>query len=221
MSATRWGRALVAAVERDGDRGRLARGQDYARAGRVTALRLTAAGATAEVQGTRPEPFHTLLRLPPVDRSRLVATVRETPGLLAALVGGALPAELGPLLAPSGRAEVEFVCDCPDFRWPCLHAAALTYAAGERLDERPGELLVLRGVEIDELIGAVERDRDGAGPLPALPDPPVRAAIELLDPLPLRRALRLIDGSEASVVAAQRELRALYAALICGTVPLS
>ncbi|MCM6777834.1 SWIM zinc finger family protein [Nocardia sp. CDC159] len=222
FARTWWGRSFIDAVEQVADPGRLARGRSYARSGQVVTYHLEPGAVTAEVQGSQPRPFTAVLTLRKLRDERLdelIDQVRGTPGMLAQLASGALPKELGPLLLPTTAAELDFACTCPDSGWPCKHVAAVCYIIAERLDEQPSAMLVLRGLDLDTLIGGVQADNgptlpdDLYGettPLPALPTPDFRPALEDLDPNPLRQALRMTAEDEKTAEAGLRDLRTLY-----------
>ncbi len=225
FARTWWGKAFLEAVEQVADAGRLSRGRTYARSGQVVDYHLEPGAVAAEVQGSQPRPFTAVLTLRVLRAERLdelVDLVRGTPGMLAQLASGALPPELGPLLLPNTAAELDFSCTCPDDGRPCKHVAALCYIVAERLDESPVIMLTLRGLDLDTLIRGVQADQ---GPtvsddiygenivLPDLPAPEFRAAVEDLDPVPLRQALRMTSEDETVVEAGLRELDALYRAL--------
>lgn len=53
-----------------------------------------------------------------------------------------------------GPREITFHCSCPDWAVMCKHVAAVLYGVGNRLDDRPELLFLLRGVDPEELIGA-------------------------------------------------------------------
>ena len=225
FARTWWGRAFLEAIAEVADAGRLTRGRTYARSGQVVNYHIEPGAVAAEVQGSQPRPFTSVLTLRVLRDERLdelVEQVRDTPGMLAQLASGSLPQELGPLLLPTTAAELDFSCTCPDDGWPCKHVAALCYIFAERLDESPAVMLTLRGLDLDTLIRGVQRD-DGPTvsddlygenvTLPALPDPQFRAAVEDLDPVPLRQALRMTSEDEPMAEAGMRELGALYRAL--------
>jgi uncharacterized Zn finger protein len=220
-----WGRSFLEAVEQVADPGRLARGRTYARSGQVVTYHIEPGSVTAEVQGSQPRPFTSVLSLRQLRDERLdelIDLVRDTPGMLAQLASGVLPQELGPLLLPTTAAELDFGCSCPDSGWPCKHVAAVCYIIGERLDEQPSIMLTLRGLDLDTLIGDVQRDR---GPtlsddlygdtitLPDLPAPDFHPAPDDLDPIPLRQALRMTAEDEETAEAGLHDLRALYRGL--------
>ncbi|TQM28503.1 SWIM zinc finger family protein [Nocardia bhagyanarayanae] len=222
---TWWGRALIDAVEAMAQPGRLARGRSYARSGQVVSYRIEPGAVVAEVQGSQPRPFTAVFRVRALREDELellIETIRSSPGMLAEIVSGALPTGLGPLLLPTTAAELDFDCTCPDPGWPCKHVAAVCYLLAERLDERPREILTLRGLDLDTLIRGIERDprpvatADLYGDevrLPDLPKVEFRSAMDDLDPVLLRKALRMSAEDEASAAAGLRELGALYALL--------
>ncbi|QNG18242.1 hypothetical protein G4H71_02695 [Rhodococcus triatomae] len=216
-----WGRAFVDAVEAVGDAGRLSRGRTYARSGQVVALDITPGLIRAEVQGSQIQPFTASVSVRPLttdEIEELSATVRRQPGALATLAGGTVPENLAPLLLPDGAAAFDFDCTCPDDGWPCKHAAAIVYLAAERIDIDPLLVLTLRGVRLDALMDAVGgggpgSDEDWYGEstrLPRLPGVEFSAAIEDLDPLLLRGALRTVDPDGREVERTIAELADLY-----------
>ncbi|MET7772378.1 SWIM zinc finger family protein [Nocardia sp. NPDC005366] len=222
---TWWGKALIDAVEAMAEPGRLARGRTYARSGQVISYRIEPGVVTAEVQGSQPRPFtavFTVRALREEELALLIETIRTAPGMLAEIASGALPSGLGPHLLPTTAADLDFACTCPDPGWPCKHVAAVCYLLAERLDERPREILTLRGLDLDTLIGGIERDPQPTvsddpygdrATLPDLPTPEFHPALEDLDPVILRRALRMIAEDEPTAAAGLRELRALYEVL--------
>ncbi|QBS43199.1 SWIM zinc finger family protein [Nocardia sp. CS682] len=219
---TWWGKALIDAVEQMADAGRMSRGRTYARAGQVVSYRIEPGAVTAEVQGSQPRPFTAVFTVRPLREEEielLIETIRDAPGMLAEIASGALPTALGPLLLPTTAADLDFTCSCPDPGWPCKHVAAVCYLLAERLDERPREILALRGLDLDTLIGGIERDLravDSDDPygneavLPDLPKAEFRPAPEDLDPLLLRKAMRMTSAEEPIAAAGLRELTALY-----------
>ncbi|MFF2088462.1 SWIM zinc finger family protein [Nocardia sp. NPDC058176] len=219
---TWWGKSLLDAVEKVADAGRLSRGRTYARVGQVVNYRIERGAVTAEVQGSQPSPFTSVLAVRPLrdeEIELLLAEIRSAPGMLAEIASGALPPALGPHLLPTTAAELDFSCSCPDMGWPCKHVAAVCYLLAERLDEQPSEILTLRGLDLDTLIGGVEKSTravesdDHYGDELVLPDLPrieFHPVIEDLDAIPLRRALRMSSEDEQTASTGLRELRSLY-----------
>ena len=50
--------------------------------------------------------------------------------------------------------EIKLSCSCPDWATMCKHVAAVLYGVGNRLDNEPELLFLLRGVKPEELIAA-------------------------------------------------------------------
>ncbi|MFQ6328860.1 hypothetical protein ACLMAL_22360 [Nocardia sp. CWNU-33] len=219
---TWWGKALIEAVEAMSEPGRLARGRTYARSGQVVSYRIEPGAVTAEVQGSQPRPFTAVFTVRPLrdeELALLIETIRTAPGMLAEIASGALPTGLGPHLLPTTAADLDFACTCPDPGWPCKHVAATCYLLAERLDERPREILTLRGLDLDTLIAGIERDPNPAqsddpygdrAELPKLPKIEFHSAMDDLDPVLLRRALRMTAEDEQIAAAGLRDLRTLY-----------
>ncbi|MEU5843125.1 SWIM zinc finger family protein [Rhodococcus sp. NPDC047139] len=220
-----WSKELISAMEEVADKGRLTRGRAYARTGQVISMRLEPGSAVAEVQGSQLTPFTTVVRVRTLDEdtvNELVDLVRSSPGMLARLAAGILPEELGSLLLPRRAGELDFDCTCPDDGWPCKHAAAVAYLLAEHVDEQPLAVLTLRGIDIATLIGGVDEaesaddaaaEEDFYGDhieLPELPAERFRPALEDLDPMLLRRALRAGGTDEAVVIRGINDLEDLY-----------
>jgi hypothetical protein len=131
----------------------------------VGRIQVTAGRLLAYVQGSRPRPYRTQVRLPVLtgaEWDRLVeatATAAEDPGRLAALLDGALPYAPAdphvPLLPAPG--DLTWHCTCPDAAHPCKHAAALAHRTAHLIADDPYVLLRLRGHDQGELLGLVTR----------------------------------------------------------------
>lgn len=221
-----WGRSLLSAIERSVEGARLSRGRSHVRAGQVLGVRIAPGLVVGEVQGSQNEPFtatFTLRRLDPDAVDDLIARVRTSPGMLATIASGTLPAELGSLLLPADSTDIDFGCTCPDPGWPCRHAAALVTVTAQRLDTDATVLLTLRGVDLEVLIRGVDENPDTStdvgdwfgddAELPALPRPAYVPAPQDLNPVHLRAALRGTSSDPAEVAQALRDLDGLYRAL--------
>ncbi|MFD6858336.1 SWIM zinc finger family protein [Rhodococcus sp. NPDC060090] len=215
-----WSKELIAAMEQAADKGRLTRGRAYARSGQVVSMRLEPGAAIGDVQGSQLRPFTSTVTVRTLSEEavgELIEQVRSSPGLLARVAGGVLPEELGPLLLPRRAGELDFDCTCPDDGWPCKHAAAVAFLLAEHVDENPLSVLTLRGVDLSMLIGGVEEEAPDDGDfygeeteLPELPVERFRPALDDLDPMLLRRALRAGGTDEAVVIRGMSDLEDLY-----------
>ncbi|WP_072807048.1 SWIM zinc finger family protein [Rhodococcoides yunnanense] len=219
---TWWGRHFVTAMEELADPGRIARGRTYARGGQVLNLGIERGQIYGEVQGSQLEPFSASVTVDPLSKGEvaaLIERVTSNPGMLAELASNAIPQALASTLLPHDKGQLDFDCSCPDDGWPCKHAAALMYIAAEHIDASAATILTLRGVDLDQLIegvgeAEVDLDRDDwfgdEMPLPNLPKPTFAAAVDDLDPMVLRRALRSTGAEEAEVKQAVADLVGFY-----------
>lgn len=160
IAITYWGQAWCEHLKLYSDyHHRLERGRSYLRTNSVVDLKIENQKITAKVSG------HSLYDVE-VDFVSLGAQrwqdfiKRHSASIesLADLLEGALPervltaasnAEVG--LFPSQK-EIKFWCSCPDHADMCKHVAAVLYGVGARLDERPEEFFVLRGVNVNDLL---------------------------------------------------------------------
>ncbi|MDF6041808.1 SWIM zinc finger family protein [Streptomyces sp. JH14] len=196
-----WGRSWVAALESlSMDEGRLARGRTYADRGHVAAITVTPGRVVAYVQGSRPRPYRSELRLRVLTDTgwdAFLDAVAARPGHLAALLAKEMPhtlvdtaAEAGTGLLPAAN-DLDPSCSCPDHGWPCKHVAALCYQMARLLDTDPFVLLLLRGRGERELVEELGR-RNAAHSVrerptvPATLSVPAREALadRFLPPLP-------------------------------------
>lgn len=219
---TWWGRHFVTAMEDLADPGRIARGRTYARQGQVLNLGVERGQIYGSVQGSQLEPFSASVSVDPLTEgqiSALVNRVRSNPGMLAELASNSIPQALASSLLPHDRGQLDFDCTCPDDGWPCKHAAALMYIASEHVDASAATILTLRGVDLDLLIEGVgdtevEFDRgDWFGDKAEFPSLPKRnfvPAVDDLDPMALRRALRATGIEEFEVKQAVSDLVRFY-----------
>src|SRR4030081_1261198 len=182
---TWWASRWIAALERLVNPGRLARGRTYARTGQVVSLEVDREGVKAVVQGSRPKPYDvtiTFKRLTDAEWNRVVDAMAAEALYAARLLSGEMPEQIeevftaaGTSLFPTEKNDMRTKCSCPDDANPCKHIAAVHYLLGERFDEDPFLMFVLRGRSQEEIVAALRALR--AGPeTDAVPD--VEQAIE-------------------------------------------
>jgi uncharacterized Zn finger protein len=150
------------------DAGRLSRGRTYARKGMVGPATVTPGQVKAAVQGSQPRPYRSSVHLPVLTDAQwdtLLDTVAARAGHLAALLDGEMPAELvddarhaGVPLLPQPT-ELDPDCSCPDWGYPCKHAAALCYAIAATIDADPFVLFALRGRSREEVLAQLRARR--------------------------------------------------------------
>ncbi len=160
IATTFWGKAWCEHLERYADfANRLPRGRTYARNGSVMDLQISTGEVRAMVSGS--EIYDARVAVQPVAPARKRALARECAGKIDSVVellAGELSDGVMKVLCrpenglfPSTR-ELSMSCSCPDGAWLCKHLAAVLYGVGARLDEEPGLLFVLRGVDQTELV---------------------------------------------------------------------
>jgi uncharacterized Zn finger protein len=167
FAETWWGNAWIKAMENTSlESGRLSRGRTYARAGRVGPITVSPGRIAAPVHGSRPRPYRTVVhveQLTDAQWERFLDQVAGRAGHIAALLDKDMPHDLVdaaadagvPLLPDVGDLEPE--CSCPDWGYPCKHAAALCYQAAWLLDKDPFVLLLMRGRGERELLDELQR----------------------------------------------------------------
>ena len=130
-----WGKGWCKHLESFSDyANRLPRGRTYARNGSVCHLEIQEGMVTAMVSGSS-------LYQVKVDISALPESA------------WAIVSDRNHGLFPRPK-EIELSCSCPDWATMCKHVAAVLYGVGNRLDNEPELLFLLRGVKPEELIAA-------------------------------------------------------------------
>lgn len=166
-----WASRWIAALERLVNPGRLARGRTYARAGQVLSLDVSREGVKAVVQGSRPQPYTVQIsfrRLTDEEWDRVIEAMGSQALYAARLLSGEMPetiedvfASVGTSLFPAERNDMRTTCTCPDVANPCKHIAAVYYLLGERFDEDPFLMFLLRGRSQDDIVAALRARRAG------------------------------------------------------------
>jgi hypothetical protein len=123
--------AELAVALADGER--LARGRRYQRRGKVSAVHVGGGAATAEVEGSRPDPYEVTLAVKPANENTRRA-------VSAGDVVAAVPKP----------GDVAITCVCPDWGDPCKHGVAALLELAREVDDDPSALLRWRG--IDEVV---------------------------------------------------------------------
>lgn len=162
-----WGKEWIAALEETSmDSGRLSRGRTYARGGHVAEITVSPGRITAKVHGSQPRPYTSTVHIRAFADSeweKLLDAVAAKAVHLAALLDRDMPeglaqdaADAGVRLLPHGN-ELEPRCSCPDWGYPCKHAAALCYQVSRILDEDPFVLLLIRGRDEPAIMAELHR----------------------------------------------------------------
>ena len=162
-----WGGEWIAALEETSmDSGRLSRGRTYARRGAVGEITVTPGKISAKVHGSQPRPYTSSVHVRVLDDEqwdRLLDTVAAKAAHIAALLDHDMPqtlvddaAKAHVLLLPADD-ELEPSCSCPDWGYPCKHAAALCYQIARILDADPFVLLLMRGRDENTIMAELHK----------------------------------------------------------------
>jgi uncharacterized Zn finger protein len=164
-----WGGRFWAVMESIGLAQRLERGKRYARAERVLAVEIEPGLVTADVQGSRYEPYRAELGIrvfTDEEWERAVDALASQALFSAKLLAGEMPediedafAAIGLSLFPTSPDELRMTCTCPDGIAPCKHIAALHYVLADRLDEDPFLLFRWRGKSRETLLRELRKKR--------------------------------------------------------------
>jgi uncharacterized Zn finger protein len=86
----------------------------------------------------------------------------------ARLLSGEMPEDMedvfsaaGISLFPKHERDMQTTCTCPDWANPCKHIAAVHYLLGERFDEDPFLMFLLRGRSQEEIVAGLRARRSG------------------------------------------------------------
>lgn len=160
IASTFWGKAWCENLEAYSDyENRLPRGRSYVRNGSVVDLQIARGLVTARVSGSS---LYTItVKIKPLAPDLWKSIQKECAGQIDSLIEllqGKLSAAVMQIvtrrergLFPTPR-EIDLDCSCPDWADLCKHVAATLYGVGARLDQNPGLLFLLRGVDPSELI---------------------------------------------------------------------
>jgi uncharacterized Zn finger protein len=132
-------------------------------------VRIMVGAIAAEFEGAMGSIHEVSIRVPPLPHriwDQIQPVLRRSATMLDALQEGRVPLAFDRLVAriggesvlPEGR-RITHACTCGLPENPCRHVLALHELFARRLDERPWQLLQLRGGNVREL---VERARSGA-----------------------------------------------------------
>ena len=75
-------------------------------------------------------------------------------------------AAAGTSLFPRDGDDMQTHCSCPDWANPCKHIAAVHYLLGERFDEDPFLMFLLRGWSQEDIVTALRARRTGTEDAP-------------------------------------------------------
>lgn len=160
-----WARRWIEVLEGFQLGARLHRGRAYARRGQVLSIDIGKGTVSAQVQGSRPDPYRVQIAVKTLSKAewkRLARALGRQAVFTAKLLAGRMPGEIEKVfetaslsLFPSRSGDLQTECSCPDWANPCKHIAAVYYLLGEEFHRDPFLIFRLRGIEREELIGLI------------------------------------------------------------------
>jgi uncharacterized Zn finger protein len=182
IASTFWGKAWCDNLEAYSDyANRLPRGRTYVRNGSVVDLQIAKGSVTARVAGS--DLYRINIKIKPLAPSLWKSIQTECAGKIDSLIEllqGKLSSAVMQIVTRRERGlfptpkEIDLDCSCPDWADLCKHVAASLYGVGAKLDQNPGLLFLLRGVDPSDLISkasaaeAVRQSTSTAGVAPAM-----------------------------------------------------
>ena len=162
IAQTFWGQAWCDHLESFSDyENRLPRGRTYVRNGSVCHLEITRGKVHAIVSGSELYTVEIAIQTLPAGKwDALKQRCAGQIGSLLELLQGRLSKNVMAVVTDRHKGlfplpgEIRLKCSCPDWAVMCRHAAAVLYGVGARLDEAPGLLFLLQGVDHEALIDA-------------------------------------------------------------------
>jgi uncharacterized Zn finger protein len=164
-----WAYRFLARLASLGWEDALTEGRAAALSGAVTSLEIGRTGAQADVRAAGGHLEETSLSLRPLDsvvRRRVLKAMAARARYAADLLAGRLPEDVesafqgtGRSLLPLDAGDVVSRCSCAEGEEPCAHAGALAVLLGDRLQDDPFLVFLLRGVPREELLQGLQRAR--------------------------------------------------------------
>jgi uncharacterized Zn finger protein len=164
-----WAYRFLARLASIGWEDALREGRAAALSGAVISLEIGRAGARADVRGAGGQMEETSLSLRPLEsavKRRVLKAMAARARYAADLLAGRLPEGVESAfqgtrrsLLPLDAGDVLYRCSCADAPQPCEHAGALAVLLGDRLQDDPFLVFLLRGVPRDELLQGLQRAR--------------------------------------------------------------
>ena len=168
---TWWSKRWIAVLDSFGWDKRLQRGRTYARKGQVIDLDIQMSEVISHVQGSRRKPYRVTMKMKRISNKnwdKVADAMAEQAIFAAKLLAGDMPEDIEDAfeaarvsLFPS-QSDLDTNCSCPDWANPCKHIAAVYYLLGERFDEDPFLIFLLRGRSKEELMETLRQRRAGS-----------------------------------------------------------
>ena len=195
-----WVRRWMEALTRWADPIKLARGRSYARRDQVIEIEVQIGHVVARVQGPVPTPYTVHLEintLTEAEWGRALEAMAGQAGYAAQLLNGEMPHDIelvfksaNVFLFPRAQRDLLARCTCPDNTGSCEHVASVLLLVGERLQEDPSLLFVMRGRTRAQITSALRTKRaERANDEPTTPERTAAPAGSAEADLPLEDCL--------------------------------
>jgi len=168
---TWWSKRWISVLESFGWSNRLQRGRTYARKGQVIDMEIGKGEVLSHVQGSRRKPYEVTVQIDQISDKgweKVSDAMAEQAIFAAKLLAGDMPEDIEDAFEAADmsllpwESDLDTNCSCPDWANPCKHIAAVYYLLGERFDEDPFLIFLLRGRSREELMGMLRQRRAGA-----------------------------------------------------------
>lgn len=168
FGSTWWSKRWISVLESFGWENRLQRGRSYARRGQVVDIDIDKGKVKSHVQGTQPRPYKVDIEMKEIsakDWENVAEAMAEQAIFAAKLLAGEMPEDIEDAFKAArvnlfpDESDIKTQCSCPDWANPCKHIAAVYYLLGERFDEDPFLIFLLRGRSKDELMDMLRQRR--------------------------------------------------------------
>lgn len=167
---TWWSKRWISVLDSFGWSNRLQRGRTYARKGQVVDMEIEEGEVISHVQGTRRKPYQVKIEMKQIsDKNweKVSDAMAEQAIFAAKLLAGDMPEDIEDAFKAArvslfpAKSDLKTDCSCPDWANPCKHIAAVYYLLGERFDEDPFLIFLLRGRSKEELMETLRGRRAG------------------------------------------------------------
>jgi uncharacterized Zn finger protein len=161
FGSTWWSKKWIEVLESFGWENRLQRGRSYARKGQVIDIDIKKGKVGSHVQGSRSTPYKIDIEMKQIldkDWDNALDAMSEQAIFAAKLLAGEMPNDIEDAFNSAKislfpmKKDINTTCSCPDFANPCKHIAAVYYLLGERFDEDPFLIFLLRGRSKEEIM---------------------------------------------------------------------
>jgi uncharacterized Zn finger protein len=165
---TWWSKRWISVLESFGWSNRLQRGRTYARKGQVIDLEIEKGSVISHVQGSQRKPYLVEINMKQIsDKSweEVTNAMAEQAIFTAKLLTGEMPENIEEAFETAQvnlfpwEDDLNTDCSCPDWANPCKHIAAVYYLMGERFDEDPFLIFLMRGRSKEELMDMLRKKR--------------------------------------------------------------